>query len=184
MTAQNPDYCAILQVRRGASNEELNAAYRRLALVHHPDKNKGNEAAATAKFQEVRQAYEALSNPEKHQPHDASGGPQYSTRTTAAASNSNAEENPFAWFDRSWGSSFGSRWADKDGRRDSWGRVGGSDWFDEKSWRPLGFGFTAHPRRLFTYLPPMAPFELRMESRRRNGNRRERRMSFRLFSQN
>lgn len=53
MTSENPDHYATLGLRRGASDEELQAAYRRLALIHHPDKNKGNEEAATARFQKV-----------------------------------------------------------------------------------------------------------------------------------
>lgn len=53
MSSETPDHCATLGIKRGASNEELNAAYRRLALMHHPDKNRGNEEVATAKFQEV-----------------------------------------------------------------------------------------------------------------------------------
>lgn len=53
MASENQDHYAALGVTRGASDKELQAAYRRLALLHHPDKNKGNEEAATARFQKV-----------------------------------------------------------------------------------------------------------------------------------
>lgn len=53
MNSETPDYYATLEVGWGASDRELRAAYRRLIRIHHPDKNNGNEKAATAKFQEV-----------------------------------------------------------------------------------------------------------------------------------
>ncbi|TGJ85004.1 hypothetical protein E0Z10_g3730 [Xylaria hypoxylon] len=58
-------YYSILGVDRWASDHELRTAYYRLARTHHPDKNIGNEEAATAKFQEVKEAFETLRDPEK-----------------------------------------------------------------------------------------------------------------------
>lgn len=55
-----------LGVPRSASDEEIKKAYRKLAAQHHPDKPGGN----TAKFQEIQQAYETLSDPVKRQQHD------------------------------------------------------------------------------------------------------------------
>lgn len=55
-----------LGVPKGASDEEIKRAYRKLAAQHHPDKQGGN----TAKFQEIQSAYDTLSDPVKRQQHD------------------------------------------------------------------------------------------------------------------
>jgi curved DNA-binding protein len=55
-----------LGVPKGASEEEIKRAYRKLAAQHHPDKQGGN----TAKFQEIQSAYETLSDPQKRAQHD------------------------------------------------------------------------------------------------------------------
>ena len=55
-----------LGVPKGASDEEIKRAYRKLAAQHHPDKQGGD----TAKFQEIQSAYETLSDPVKRQQHD------------------------------------------------------------------------------------------------------------------
>jgi curved DNA-binding protein len=54
-----------LGVPKGASDEEIKRAYRRLASAHHPDKG-----GDTAQFQEIQSAYETLSDPVKRQQHD------------------------------------------------------------------------------------------------------------------
>lgn len=54
------DPYAILGLKRGASEDEVKKAYRKLAMKHHPDKG-GDEA----KFKEIKEAYERLSEPEK-----------------------------------------------------------------------------------------------------------------------
>ncbi|MCF5934990.1 DnaJ domain-containing protein, partial [Xanthomonas perforans] len=54
------DYYEVLGVARGASDEELKKAYRRCAMKHHPDCNRG-DAAAEAAFKECKEAYEVLS---------------------------------------------------------------------------------------------------------------------------
>ncbi|RYC56898.1 hypothetical protein CHU98_g9304 [Xylaria longipes] len=184
------DHCATLGIRRGASNEELHAAYRRLALIHHPDKNKGNEEVATAKFQEVQRAFEALRrDAEEHLTQSTPGGAQRDTRTTTSTpSTNNSQESSFAWFDTNWGPNFGRRWNEADERRDASGRAGATDWFDERGWRSRGSAFASqHPgfgvfSRLFTHLQPLPPLEIRLERNRRNNNWRETTRSFRLFS--
>ena len=55
-----------LGVPKGASDEEIKRAYRKMAAQHHPDKQGGN----TAKFQEIQSAYETLTDPQKRQQHD------------------------------------------------------------------------------------------------------------------
>ncbi len=69
------DYYAILGVPRTASEKEIKAAYRRLARRYHPDVNKG-QAQAEARFKEVGEAYEVLSDPQKRRQYDeiAAGG--------------------------------------------------------------------------------------------------------------
>src|SRR6185503_7014384 len=58
-------YYQILEVSRGATQEEIKKAYRRLALKYHPDKNQGNEEWARKKFIEVGEAYSVLSGKQK-----------------------------------------------------------------------------------------------------------------------
>jgi molecular chaperone DnaJ len=66
------DYYEILGVSRSATLDEIKAAYRKLALKYHPDRNK-NDRAAEEKFKEATEAYEVLSDPEKRQAYDRFG---------------------------------------------------------------------------------------------------------------
>jgi curved DNA-binding protein len=66
------DYYKILGVPRAASEKEIKAAYRRLARKHHPDVNK-NDPKEEARFKEVNEANEVLSDPEKRRRYDALG---------------------------------------------------------------------------------------------------------------
>lgn len=67
------DYYTILGVSKDASDEDLKKAYRKLAVKYHPDKNPDNRETATAKFQEVSEAYDILSDPEKRKVYDLYG---------------------------------------------------------------------------------------------------------------
>lgn len=66
------DYYSILGVTKSANAEEIKKAYRKLALQHHPDRNKGNKVSEE-KFKEVTKAYEVLSDPSKKQTYDQFG---------------------------------------------------------------------------------------------------------------
>src|SRR5919107_971698 len=66
------DLCQTLGVGRGASQEEIKKAYRKLAREYHPDRNPGDDAAG-ARFKEVQHAYDTLSDPQKKQEYDAGG---------------------------------------------------------------------------------------------------------------
>ena len=68
----NTDLYAVLEVGHDASGEELKRNYRRLARQYHPDNNPG-DAAAEARFKEVSQAYEILSDPERRANYDRFG---------------------------------------------------------------------------------------------------------------
>jgi molecular chaperone DnaJ len=66
------DYYEVLGVARGAAEKEIKRAYRRLARRYHPDVNP-NDKAAEAKFKEVTEAYEVLSDPAKRRQYDQFG---------------------------------------------------------------------------------------------------------------
>ncbi|XP_042464984.1 dnaJ protein ERDJ3B-like [Zingiber officinale] len=65
-------YYDVLQVAKGASEEQIKRAYRKLALKYHPDKNPGNKEA-DRKFAEINNAYEVLSDGEKRKIYDRYG---------------------------------------------------------------------------------------------------------------
>ncbi|XP_022991742.1 dnaJ protein ERDJ3B-like [Cucurbita maxima] len=65
-------YYDILQVPKGASEEQIKRAYRKLALKYHPDKNQGNEEA-NKRFSEISNAYEVLADGEKRNIYDRYG---------------------------------------------------------------------------------------------------------------
>lgn len=65
------DYYEILGVSKTASEAEVKAAYRKLALKYHPDRNKA--ADAEQKFKEINEAYQVLSDHKKRQQYDQFG---------------------------------------------------------------------------------------------------------------
>lgn len=62
----------VLGVSKTATADDIKKAYRKLAMKHHPDKNKGDKASE-AKFKEVSAAYEVLSDEKKRKNYDTFG---------------------------------------------------------------------------------------------------------------
>jgi len=76
------DYYEVLGVAKGASEEELKKAYRRLAVKYHPDKNPGDKQAEES-FKELGHAYEVLSDPQKRAAYDQYGHDAFDPRARA-----------------------------------------------------------------------------------------------------
>ena len=70
--AEKRDYYEVLGIDRNASASEIKKAYRKLAKKYHPDTNPGDKEAE-AKFKEVTEAYEILSDSEKKAQYDQYG---------------------------------------------------------------------------------------------------------------
>lgn len=82
------DYYKILGVARAASEDDIKKAFRKLARKYHPDVNPGDKKAE-AKFKEINEAYEVLSDPSKRKKYDTLGpnwseqfGPNFSNTRT------------------------------------------------------------------------------------------------------
>ncbi|KAG5139081.1 hypothetical protein JHK84_032849 [Glycine max] len=71
-TNPKKDYYKVLEVEYDATDENIKLNYRRLALKWHPDKH-GGDSAVTAKFQEIIEAYNVLSDPAKRLDYDLTG---------------------------------------------------------------------------------------------------------------
>src|SRR3984885_2458331 len=72
--AERPDYYKVLGVGKGASDEEIKKAYRKLARKYHPDRNAGDKKAEE-RFKEISQAHDVLSDPDKRKAYDRGSGP-------------------------------------------------------------------------------------------------------------
>ncbi|GLT27545.1 hypothetical protein SLA2020_025320 [Shorea laevis] len=67
------DYYNVLKVNRNAKEDDLKKSYRRLAMKWHPDKNPNSKKEAEAKFKQISEAYEVLSDPQKRAIYDQYG---------------------------------------------------------------------------------------------------------------
>src|SRR5215468_7981275 len=73
------DYYAVLGLEKGASEEEIKKAYRKLAVKYHPDKNPGDRSAEE-KFKELGEAYEVLNDSQKRAVYDQYGHAAFDRR--------------------------------------------------------------------------------------------------------
>ncbi len=71
MTTQKTDYYDTLGIGRAASADEVKRAFRKLAMEYHPDRN--SEPGAEARFKQINEAYEVLSDPERRSTYDRFG---------------------------------------------------------------------------------------------------------------
>ena len=72
MAAQSQDYYQVLGVQSHASANDIKRAYRKLALQHHPDVNRGNRASED-RFKAINEAYDVLSDPSRRKDYDEFG---------------------------------------------------------------------------------------------------------------
>lgn len=70
--AEKRDYYEVLGIQKGASEDEIKKAYRKMAIKYHPDKNPGDKKAEE-KFKEANEAYAVLSDPDKKNKYDRFG---------------------------------------------------------------------------------------------------------------
>ncbi|KAI8949557.1 hypothetical protein F4801DRAFT_394773 [Xylaria longipes] len=68
--SQRKDYYKILGVAKDSDDATIKKAYRKLAIIHHPDKNRDDEGAAE-RFKDIGEAYETLSDPQKRARYDS-----------------------------------------------------------------------------------------------------------------
>ena len=150
--ASQTDYYEILQVHPAAHQDVIQAAYRRLALLYHPDRNPTPEATAT--MARLNEAYAILSAPEKRATYDRSRGTQ---TQTGSGSNRGAQTNPGSSNNRNTqtnsGTSTSGRGASqshqRESRRSAYGR-GGAGYFTMGSNKAEVSQVQGHPLRTET----------------------------------
>ena len=91
------DYYQTLGVKRDASEKEIRTAFRKLARQHHPDVNK-DDAKAEARFKEVNEAHEVLSDPEKRKMYDRFGADWQRYQQAQAAGHNVSPDDFSQWF--------------------------------------------------------------------------------------
>ncbi|MDF2964656.1 MAG: molecular chaperone DnaJ [Rickettsiaceae bacterium] len=122
------DYYQILSVSKGASEEDLKKAYRKLAMQYHPDKNPG-DSAAEQKFKEINEAYDVLKDPQKRAAYDRFGHAAFSQGGGGGGGFSQGDFHGFSGMDFSdiFSDVFGDFMGARGGRRRTSTQVKGSD---------------------------------------------------------
>ena len=75
------DYYSVLGVKKGASEDEIKKAYRKLAMKYHPDRNEG-DTKAESKFKDISEAYAVLSDKNKRREYDQFGSEGFHKKFT------------------------------------------------------------------------------------------------------
>jgi hypothetical protein len=101
MTTRAKDYHAVLGVPANASLADIKKAYRRLARTCHPDRNNGDPAAA-AKFREITEAYEALTEQARRNGHGPTGAKTPGTGNAATSVDVQAVSRVLAVLEQMW----------------------------------------------------------------------------------
>ena len=115
------DFYEILAVSRTATEAEMKASFRKLAMQCHPDRNPG-DAAAEARFKELNEAYQCLSDPQKRSAYDRFGHAAFENGGAGGGGMGDGFANSMAdIFDDLFGDMMGR------GRRQSNGRERGND---------------------------------------------------------
>ncbi|HIK17473.1 MAG TPA: DnaJ domain-containing protein [Leptolyngbyaceae cyanobacterium M33_DOE_097] len=139
------DYYSILGIKKNADADEIKQAYRKLARKYHPDMNPGDKSAE-ARFKEVNEAYEVLSDPDKRKKYDQFG--QYWNRMGNAPPGSGSPfggGNPFGNMDFD-GFEFGQYATFDDFINALLGRMGSDPFAGRTAGRSPGAGFNTPPQ--------------------------------------
>ncbi|BCR21247.1 DnaJ C-terminal domain-containing protein [Borrelia miyamotoi] len=92
------DYYKILGIQKNATTEEIKKAYKKLAIIYHPDKNKGNKFAEE-KFKEINEAYEVLSSPQKKNNYDNFGSADFNNNFSTESFSKGFKNTSFHHFE-------------------------------------------------------------------------------------
>ena len=101
------DLYALLEISKTASDEEIKRAYKKAALKHHPDRNPDNKETATAKFQEISNAFKTLGDSEKRQRYDQFGVIDGEDSGNGGGGGMSGGFNPFDLFQNMFGGGMG-----------------------------------------------------------------------------
>lgn len=124
--ADKRDYYEVLGIQKGASDDEIKKAYRKMAKKYHPDINK--EPGAEEKFKEINEAYEVLSDPQKKATYDQFGHAGMDGAQFGGAGGFGGASG-FGGFEDIFGSFFGGGFGNGGSRRQSTGPRKGNDRF-------------------------------------------------------
>ncbi|MBP7768691.1 J domain-containing protein [Candidatus Woesebacteria bacterium] len=103
------DYYEILGLKKGASDAEIKAAYRKMALKWHPDRNQDKKEEAEKEFKEINEAYQVLSDAQKKQTYDQFGHAAFDPASGMGGNpfGGGFQQGPFSYTYKTYGSAPG-----------------------------------------------------------------------------